>query len=153
MASCCYQPRRHELNNISSPFPRALERKLHPAVRSYTLWPLAAGSHHTIDKGRVLLTSLGYYSHHYTMNVRCMEYVKNNMNVALIHRAITRRLSHKGSSLICHMILLKQQCWPPRWYGHTPLCSVTSFAHNTHKQENYYITQIACTLCKQCFII
>lgn len=66
----------------------------------------------------VLLTSPGHYSRHYTMNVRCMEYVKNNMNTDLTMEVYTQPLTseaapytvYQRSALICHMILLKQQC-------------------------------------------
>lgn len=144
MASCCYQPWRHELNNISSPFPRALENKLHPAVRSYIYisWTQAAGrlchvtvwdprSDGTVNISRSLFTSL-----HHEWKVRgiCQEY----MNVALNIEIYTAFNSKdcpicQRSSLTCYMILLRQQCWPSHWYGHTPLCRVTSFAHNADK--------------------
>lgn len=43
----------------------------------------------------VLLTSPGYYSHHYTMNVRRMEYVRNNMNMALVIEIYIQTLTTK----------------------------------------------------------
>lgn len=54
MASCCYQPQRHELNNISSPCLRALERSSHPARGLYTLWSLAAWSYHALDNDPIV---------------------------------------------------------------------------------------------------